>query len=99
MAVTEQLPPRGNYRDGQDFKAMRAKNQGGGSRYAGGKDGTCAGPTPEAVFKGPTKTLEKDIKSEKITDQPSNQDRYGSTREAIRRLRPFGKPVGGSGTP
>lgn len=94
MGTTNQLPPRGNYRNGQDFQAMRAKNRGGGDRYTGGKDGVCGGPRPNDVFKGSTRTLEGKVTSGKITDQPSNQDRYGGKREAIRKIRPFGKPVG-----
>lgn len=94
MGLTDQLPPKGNYRDGQDFKSMRAKSRPDHNRYAGGKDGACAGPTPSDVFHGTTKQVEGKVKSAKITQQPSNQDRYGTTREAIRRLRPFGKPVG-----
>ena len=89
-----QLPPTGNYRDGQDFQTQRAKNRAKGVESANYADGVCGGPRPADVWKGPTKTLDGTVKSGKITDQPSNQDRYGGQREAIRKIRPFGKPVG-----
>ena len=92
--MKDALPPKGNYRDGQDFQAMRAKSRSPTDRYTGGKDGACGGPRPEDVWKGQTRSLEGKVKSEKITDQPSNQDRYGGKREAIRKIKPFGKPVG-----
>jgi len=92
--MTDQLPPKGNYRAGQDFQSMRAKSRSKGVESANYADGVCGGPRPADVWKGSTKTLDGSVKSGKITDQPSNQDRYGGQREAIRKIRPFGKPVG-----
>jgi hypothetical protein len=92
--MNDRLPPRGNYRDGQDFQTQRAKNRMKGVESANYADGCCGGPRPADVWKGQTKTLEGTVKSAKVTQQPSNQDRYGGQREAIRRIRPFGKPVG-----
>jgi len=91
--MREGMPPD-RFKSGEDFRALRAKRRVKGVESANYKDGACGGPRPADVWKGQTKTLTKDVKSAKITEQPSNQDRYGSKREAIRGIRPFGKPVG-----
>lgn len=91
--MREGLPPA-TFRSGQDRKTTLAKHRVKGVESARYEDGICGGPKPNDVWKGQTKTLTKDVKSAKITEQPSNQDRYGSKREAIRQIRPFGKPVG-----
>ena len=91
--MREGLPPA-TFRSGQDRKTTLASPRAKGVESANYKDGICGGPRPADVWKGETKTLTKDVKSAKITDQPSNQDRYGAKREAIRAIRPFGKPVG-----
>ena len=91
--MREGLPPA-TFRSGQDRKTTLASRRAKGVESANYKDGICGGPRPADVWKGETKTLTKDVKSAKITDQPSNQDRYGAKREAIRAIRPFGKPVG-----
>ena len=88
-----QLPPD-IYRSGQDFASQRAKHRAKGVESANYKDGCCGGPKPSEVFSGKQRTIEGKVASAKVTEQPSNQDRYGANREAIRRLRPFGRPVG-----
>ena len=88
------LPPN-LYRAGQDFRSQRAKNSAKGVESASYKDSACGGPKPADVFSGKSRTLKGEVKSAKITEQPSFQDKYGSNREAIRKLRPsFGRPVG-----
>jgi hypothetical protein len=80
--VKAELPPTGLFRAGQDFQTQRAKNRGGPDRYSGGKDGACAGPTPEKTWKGQTRALKGDIKSEKA-GQPDFQRKYGEDRRPL----------------
>jgi hypothetical protein len=87
------LPPD-TFRSGQDFASQRAKNRAKGVESTNYKDTTCGGPKPSDAYHPQTRSLEGKIKSAKITEQPSNQDKYGSNREAIKRIRPFGKSVG-----
>jgi|SoiMetStandDraft_5_1073268.scaffolds.fasta_scaffold471573_1 hypothetical protein len=91
--MKEGLPPA-TFRSGQDRKTTLAKRRAKGVESARYEDGICGGPKPADTFAGRTRSLEGSVKSAKITEQPSNQDRYGANREAIKRIRPFGKPVG-----
>jgi hypothetical protein len=86
--------PPDTFRSGQDFQSQRAKNRAKGVESARYSDGCCGGPKPDAVFSGKSRTIPGSIKSAKITEQPSHQDKYGANREAIRRVRSFGRPVG-----
>lgn len=74
---------------------MRAKHRAKGVDSARYEDGCCGGPKPSEAYKPQTKSLPSEVKSAKVTQQPSHQDRYGANREAIKRIRPdFGRPVG-----
>lgn len=83
------------YRSGQGFQAMRAKNRAKGVDSARYEDGARGGPRPSEAYTPKTTSLQGKVKSAKITEQPSNQDRYGANREAIKRIRPdFGRAIG-----
>lgn len=91
--MREGMPPD-YYRRGQDFQTQRAKNRVKGVESTNYADCACGGPKPADVFSGNKRTLEGKVTSAKITQQPSNQDRYGANREAIRKIKPFGRPIG-----
>jgi hypothetical protein len=81
--MREGMPPD-VFKSGQDFRTSRAKNREKGVESASYKDGACGGPKPSDVWKGQTKTLTKEVKSEKITDDQSFAAKYGrDTKKAL----------------
>jgi hypothetical protein len=78
--MREGMPPD-RFRSGQDFQTLRAKRREKGVESAKYEDGCCGGPRPADVWKGQTKTLTKEVKSAKITEQPSNQGKYGRDKK------------------
>lgn len=78
--MREGMPPD-RFKSGQDFRALRAKNRTKGVESTKYEDSACGGPRPAAVWKGQTKTIAKEVKSAKITEQPSNQGKYGRDKK------------------
>jgi hypothetical protein len=78
------MPPD-RFRSGQDFQTLRAKRREKGVESANYADGCCGGPRPADVWKGQTKTLTKEVQSAKITEQPSNQGKYGRDKKGPQR--------------
>ena len=59
-------------------RRLRAKRRVKVSSQPTTRTGRVAALGPQTSGRAQTKTLTKDVKSAKITEQPSNQDRYGS---------------------
>jgi len=91
--MREGLPP--DYlRRGQGFQSQRAKFRAKGADTVDPKSDARFGPKPKDVFSGNMRNLKGEITARKITEQPSNQEAYGTGHELVRRYQKFGKPVG-----